>query len=47
MPYRTIDPTDVVTTGTAYVGDVRISGNTVETVGNTLQLNTVDDKVVH
>ena len=43
----TLQSTDVVTTGTAYVGDVRISGNTVETVGNTLQLNTVgSDKVV-
>lgn len=43
----TLQSTDVVTTGTAYVGDVRISGNTVETVANTLQLNTVgSDKVV-
>ena len=40
----TLQSTDVVTTGTAYVGDVRISGNTVETVGNTLQLNTVGSR---
>ena len=39
--------TDLVTTGTAFIGDVRISGNTVHTVGNVLNLTTVGtDKVV-
>ena len=39
--------TDLVTTGTAFIGDVRISGNTIHTVGNVLNLTTVGtDKVV-
>ena len=38
--------TDLITTGTAYVGDVRVSGNTITTVSNTLNLTTVgSDKV--
>jgi hypothetical protein len=39
--------TDIITTGTAFIGDVRISGNTVHTVDNVLNLTTVGtDKVV-
>ncbi len=39
--------TDLVTTGTAFIGDVRISGNTIDTVSTTLNLATVGtDKVV-
>ena len=39
--------TDIVTTGTAFIGDVRISGNTVHTVDPVLNLTTVGtDKVV-
>ena len=39
--------TDIVTTGTAFIGDVRISGNTIHTVDNVLNLTTVGtDKVV-
>ena len=39
--------TDIVTTGTAFIGDVRISGNTVHTVDSVLNLTTVGtDKVV-
>jgi len=39
--------TDIITTGTAFIGDVRISGNTVQTVDNVLNLTTVGtDKVV-
>ena len=42
----TLRSIDSVTSGTAYVGDVRISGNTIDTVQNTLQLTTVgSDKV--
>ena len=38
--------TDLITTGTAYIGDVRISGNTIDSVANTLNLTTVgSDKV--
>ena len=33
--------TDLITTGTAYIGDVRISGNTIDSVANTLNLTTV------
>ena len=32
--------TDLITTGTAYIGDVRISGNTIDSVANTLNLTT-------
>ena len=39
--------TDLVTTGTAFIGDVRISGNTIHTVSDVLNLTTVGtDKVV-
>ena len=39
--------TDLITTGTAYVGDVRISGNTIDSVSGDLNLSTVgSDKVV-
>ena len=39
--------TDIITTGTAFIGDVRISGNTIQTVDNVLNLTTVGtDKVV-
>lgn len=39
--------TDLVTTGTAFIGDVRISGNTIDTVSTVLNLTTVGtDKVV-
>ncbi len=38
--------TDLITTGTAYVGDVRISGNTIDSVSGDLNLSTVgSDKV--
>ena len=38
--------TDLITTGTAYVGNVRISGNTIDSVSGDLNLSTVgSDKV--
>ena len=38
--------TDLITTGTSYIGDVRVSGNTITTVSNILNLTTVgSDKV--
>ena len=44
----TLQSTDVVTTGTAYVGDVRISGNTVESVATTYNLIQLDQiKLFH
>ncbi len=37
---------DLISSGTAYVGDVRINGNTISTIANTLNLTTVgSDKV--
>ena len=33
--------TDLITTGTSYIGDVRVSGNTITTVSNILNLTTV------
>ena len=33
--------TDIITTGTAFIGDVRISGNTIQTVDNVLNLSLI------